>query len=167
MIAKNTIRSIWIMLFVSLILALFPCVEAQQGNPGICPNYYGPFEPDPSYNESCQNLMPAGTFNLQWAHGPEECWDWQYWGQVEMKANAKYVLIYSPTGEITIDESTDFSLDGYTRICCVNEGPDAIVFCLEPAQAEPSGEGGPGQQGRPEQGGPQGGPGSGPEQGGQ
>jgi hypothetical protein len=132
-----------IMLFASLILALLPGVEAQQG---ICPNYYGPFEPDPMGNESCQNMMPAGAFNILWAHGLENDRDWQDWNQVEMKPNMRYVLTYNATRDLSIDEYADSSLNGNTKICCKNEGPDAIVFCLRPSQEGPE-QGGPGQEG--------------------
>ena len=132
-----------VMLFASLILALLPCVEAQLG---ICPNYYGPFEPDLMGNESCQNMMPAGPFNIQWAHGLESDWNWQDWDQVEMKANMRYVLTYNATSDLSIDEHVDSSLNGNTKICCRNEGPDAIVFCLEPIRTGPR-QGGPGQMG--------------------
>lgn len=150
---KSIIRSIWIMLFASLILALFPCIEAQQG---ICPNYYGPFEPDLMGNESCQNTMPSGTFAIRWAHGEESGWNWQDWDQIDMKADTSYLLIYSATGDLSINETMDSSLNGYTMICCRNEGPDALVFCLKPSQPARGQEQerpGPGQDG-PGQGGP-------------
>ena len=128
-ISKNTIKSRWVMLLASLILALFPCVEAQAG---ICPNYYGPFEPNPTgLSESCQNMMSPGTYNIQWAHGPESNWDWQYFDTLDMQANTRYVLTYS-MGRLSIDESEDSRLTGYTVICGRNKELDALVFCLEP-----------------------------------
>jgi hypothetical protein len=128
-ISKNAIKSLWVMLFASLILALFPCVQAQAG---ICPNYYGPIEPNPyGQSESCQNMMSPGTYNIQWAHGPESNWDWQYFDTLDMQANTRYVLTYS-MGGLSIDESEDASLTGYTVICGRNEESDALVFCLEP-----------------------------------
>lgn len=48
-----------------------------------------------------------------------------------MKANTKYVLIYDSMGQLSIEESEDSSLTGYTVICGRNEGPDELVFCLE------------------------------------
>jgi hypothetical protein len=130
------------MLFVSLILALFPYVEAQPGpisgiavvsTPGICPNYYGPYAPNPiGQPEYCENMMHPGIYNINWAHGPESNWDWQYWNQLDMKANTRYVLIYDSMGGLSIDESEDSSLTGYTVICGRNNGPDELVFCLEP-----------------------------------
>jgi hypothetical protein len=60
------------MSFVSLILAFLLCAEAQPGtmsgvvvspNPGICPNYYGPYEPNPiGQPEYCENMMQPGTY---------------------------------------------------------------------------------------------------------
>jgi hypothetical protein len=125
--------TIGIILLASLILVLFPCVQAQAG---ICPNYYGPFESNPiGQPESCQNMISPGAYFIQWAHGAESNWDWQYFDTLDMKANTRYVLIYS-IGGISIDESYDSSLLGYTVICGRNEGPDALVFCLEPAKIE-------------------------------
>ncbi len=105
------------MSFVSLILAILLCVEAQPGtmsgtavipNPGICPNYYGPYEPNPiGQPEYCENMMQPGTYNINWAHGSESNWDWQYWNQLEMKENTRYVLTYDQWGELSIDESED------------------------------------------------------------
>jgi hypothetical protein len=139
-ISKNTNKALLIMLFASLILALFPYVEAQPGpmsgiavipKSGICPNYYGPYEPNLMGQPGCENMMPPGTYNINWAHGPESNWDWQYWDQLDMKANTKYVLTYDSSGELSIDESEDSSLTGYTVICGKNNGPDELVFCLE------------------------------------
>ncbi len=129
MISAN--RALWAILFASLFLASLPCAGAK---PGICPNYYGPYEPNPiGQPEYCENMMDPGTYSIKWAHGPESGWDWQYWDQVDMKANTKYVLIYDSMGELSIDESSDSSLTGYTVICGRNEGPDELVFCLESA----------------------------------
>jgi hypothetical protein len=105
-----------------------------QAQSGICPDYYGPFEPNPiGQPESCQNMMPPGTYTIDWAHGEESNWDWQYFDTLDMQPNTKYVLIYSVNG-LSIDESEDSSLLGYTVICGRNEGSDALVFCLEPVQ---------------------------------
>jgi hypothetical protein len=129
MISKNINKVLWIMLFASLIFALFSCVEAL---PGICPNYYGPYASNPiGQSEYCENMMPPGAYNIRWAHGPESNWDWQYWNQLDMKANTRYVLRYF-MGELSIDESEDSSLTGYTVICGRNDGQDQLVFCLEP-----------------------------------
>ena len=49
-----------------------------------------------------------------------------------MKANTKYVLTYDSSGELSIDESEDSSLTGFTVICGKNNGPDELVFCLQP-----------------------------------
>jgi len=49
-----------------------------------------------------------------------------------MKANTRYVLTYDSSGELSIDESEDSSLTGFTVICGRNNGPDELVFCLEP-----------------------------------
>jgi hypothetical protein len=75
--------------------------------------------------------MSPGTYNIQWAHGPESNWDWQYFYTLDMQANTRYVLTYS-MGGLSIDESEDSSLTGYTVICCRNKESDALVFCLEP-----------------------------------
>ena len=80
----------------------------------------------------CENMIQPGTYNIQWAHGPESGWDWQYWNQLDMKANTKYVLTYDSSGELSIDESEDSSLTGFTMICGKNNGPDELVFCLQP-----------------------------------
>jgi hypothetical protein len=85
----------------------------------------------------CENMMSPGTYDIQWAHGPESNWDWQYWNQLDMKANTKYVLTYDSSGELSIDESEDSSLTGYTVICGKNNGPDELVFCLKPASQKP------------------------------
>jgi len=129
-ISRNTNKVLWVMVFASLILALLPPVEAK---PGICPNYYGPYEPNPIGQPGCENMIQPGTYNIQWAHGPESGWDWQYWDQLDMKANTKYVLTYDSRGELSIDKSEDSSLTGYTVICGRNNGPDELVFCLEKA----------------------------------
>ena len=130
-ISKNANRVIWAILFVSLFLSSLPCVGAK---PGICPNYYGPYEPNPiGQRENCENMMDPGTYSIRWAHGLQSEWDWQNWDQVDMKANTRYVLIYDSMGILSIDESYDSSLTGYTVICGRNEGPDELVFCLEPA----------------------------------
>lgn len=50
-----------------------------------------------------------------------------------MKANTKYVMKYDSWGKLSLEESYDSSLTGYTVFCGRNEGPDAIAFCLEPA----------------------------------
>ncbi len=149
---RNNNKAVLTLSFVSLILAFFSCVEAQPGtmsgiavspNPGICPNYYGPYEPNPiGQPEYCENMMQPGTYNINWAHGPESTWNWQYWSQLEMKENTRYVLTYDQWGQLSIDESEDQSLTGFTVICGRNNGPDELVFCLEPIgntnQAEPS-----------------------------
>jgi hypothetical protein len=87
-------------------------------------------------------MMQPGIYNINWAHGLESNWDWQYWNQLEMKENTRYVLIYDPWGQLSIDESEDPSLTGLTVICGRNNGPDELVFCLEPIgntnQVEPS-----------------------------
>jgi hypothetical protein len=131
-----------IVVFISLILALVPYVEAQPGtmsgttvttNPGICPNYYGPYSPNPiGQPEYCENMMQPGTYNINWAHGPESNWNWQYWGQLNMLENTRYVLVYNSGGQLSIDESEDIGLTGFTVICGRNNGPDELVFCLEP-----------------------------------
>lgn len=141
-ILRDTNKVLLITLFVSLVLALFPYAGAQPGpisgvavfpNAGICPNYYGPYAPNPiGQPEYCENMMSPGTYNINWAHGPESSWNWQYWSQLEMKANMKYVLTYDSQGQLSIDESEDSSLTGYTVICGKNNGPDELVFCLEP-----------------------------------
>jgi hypothetical protein len=126
----NTNKAPWMMLFAALIFALFSCVEAL---PGICPNYYGPYAPNPiGQSEYCENMMTPGAYNLRFAHGPESNWDWQYWNQLDMKPNTRYVLTYDSSGDISIDESEDSSLTGFTVICGRNNGPDELVFCLEP-----------------------------------
>lgn len=132
--SRNTTREILTMSIVLQILALLPLVEA---SPGICPNYYGPFEPAPFSEPSCQNMMKPGSYNVQWAHGPQSEWSWQNGGQLDMQANMRYLLTYSSMGEVSIEESEDSSLTGYTVICCSNKGPDEIVLCLEPASQEP------------------------------
>jgi hypothetical protein len=119
-----------ITLVVLQILALSPIVQA---SPGICPDYYGPFEPSPISDSSCQNMMTPGSYYVQWAHGPQSEWDWQSWGQLDMQANIRYLLTYDSMGEVSIEESEDSSLTGYTVICCSNKGPDEFVLCLEPA----------------------------------
>jgi len=130
------------MLFISLILASFTHVQAQPATmsgievtakPGICPNYYGPYAPNPiGQPEYCENMMQPGTYKINWAHGPESSWDWQYWSQLDMKENTRYVLTYDSWGELSIEESVDSSLTGFTVICGRNNGPDELVFCLEP-----------------------------------
>jgi len=142
MISKNTNITLLIMLFVSLGLALFPHVEAQPGTmsgtevvpkSGICPSYYGPYAPNPmGQPEYCENMMQPGTYNINWAHGPEANWNWLYWNQLNMKENTRYVLTYDSWGELSIEESVDPSLTGFTVICGRNNGPDDLVFCLEP-----------------------------------
>lgn len=122
---------IWAFLFALLISASISAVESK---PGICPNYYGPYEPNPiGQPEYCENMMSPGIYNIRWAHGAESEWDWQYWGQLDMKQDTRYVLVYNSRGELSIEESDDPSLTGYTVICGRNNGPDAIVFCLESA----------------------------------
>jgi hypothetical protein len=128
--SRNTTGELLKVLIALQILALLPLVQA---SPGICPNYYGPFEPSSFSDPSCQNMMNPGSYNIQWAHGPQSEWDWQNWGQLEMQANMQYLLTYDSMGEVSIDESEDTSLTGSTVICCSNKGPDEIVFCLEPA----------------------------------
>ena len=49
-----------------------------------------------------------------------------------MKANTRYVLIYDENVGLSIEESSDPDLTGYTVICGRNNGPDPFVFCLEP-----------------------------------
>jgi hypothetical protein len=124
------------MLFTSLILALFPSVEAE---PGICPNYYGPYAQNPiGQSEYCENMILPGVYDVQWAHGSESNWDWQHWDQLDMKENNRYVLTYDFNGKLSIEEYEDSSLTGYTLICGKNNGPDEIVFCLKPASREAS-----------------------------
>jgi hypothetical protein len=99
---------------------------------GICPNYYGPYTPNPIGQPAyCENMMHPGTYGIQWAHGPEIDWDWQYLGKLDMMADTRYVLTYDSRGELSIDEYQDSSLNGDTLICCSNNGPDELVFCLE------------------------------------
>ena len=128
--SRNTIGELLTVLIALQILALLPLVEA---SPGICPNYYGPFEPAPFGEPSCQNMMKSGSYNIQWAHGPQSEWDWQNWGQLDMQENMRYLLTYDSMGKVSIDESEDSSLTGYTVICGKNNGPDELVFCLEKA----------------------------------
>lgn len=129
-ISKNTNKALWIVLFASLILALFSCAGA---TPGIWPNYYGPFEANPiGQSESCENMMTPGTYEIYWAHGSQSDWDWQYFDTFNLEANMKYVLTYDSRGELSIDESQDSSLTGYTVICGRNNGPDALVLSLKP-----------------------------------
>ncbi|HPS91986.1 MAG TPA: hypothetical protein PKV33_07510 [Methanothrix sp.] len=78
-------------------------------------------------------MMQPGVYGINWAHGPEGSWNWQLWGELDMKANTRYVLIYDSMGGISIEESADTGLTGYTVICGRNNGPDELVFCLEPA----------------------------------
>jgi hypothetical protein len=119
-----------LILAAAFLLAWLPCVE---GQPGICPDYYGPFEPNPiGQSESCQNMMHPGSYLINWAHGAESEWDWQGWNQVNMEADTKYVITYNSIGELSIDKSHDSSLTGYALICCKNQGPDELVLCLEP-----------------------------------
>lgn len=140
------------MLLASLILAMLPEVIAQEG---ICPNYYGPFDPDPAGNESCQNAIPPGTFTLRWAHGDEGNWSWEDLAQVEMTGDVRYILTYNETAQLELEGYEDSTLNGYTGICFANLGPDALVVCLNPEM---------GANGQEIQ---QGGPGEGPEQQGQ
>ena len=123
----------WFMLFASLLFALFCSAEAQSG---IYPNYYGPYAPNPTgQQEYCENMMDPGTYSLLWAHGPQENWDWQYLEYpLEMEPNMRYVLTYDSFGEISIDESEDSSLTGYTVLCGRNQGPDELVISLEPSE---------------------------------
>jgi hypothetical protein len=44
----------------------------------------------------------------------------------------RYVLTYDSWGELSIEESVDSSLTGFTMICGRNNRPDDLVFCLEP-----------------------------------
>ncbi|RQW80810.1 MAG: hypothetical protein EHM14_03350 [Methanothrix sp.] len=109
-------------------------IQPVDSAPGICPSYYGPYEPNPiGQPEYCENMMAPGVYNIRWAHGAENDRNWQYWDQLDMKANMRYVLVYDSQGELSIDESDDSGLTGYTVICGRNNGPDALVFCLEPA----------------------------------
>ena len=121
------------MLFASLLFALFCSAEAQSG---IYPNYYGPYAPNPiGQSEYCENMMDPGTYSLLWAHGPQENWDWQYLEYpLEMEPNMRYVLTYDSFGEISIEESEDSSLTGYTVLCGRNQGPDELVISLEPSE---------------------------------
>jgi hypothetical protein len=112
-----------------LILASIPDALAQ---PGMCPNHYGPYEPNPiGQPYYCENMIAPGTYNINWANGDEDNLDWQFFMTVDMKANTKYIVTYSSNGELSIDESDDSSLTGYTVLCCRNEGPNALVLCLE------------------------------------
>jgi len=109
-------------------------IQPVDAAPGICPSYYGPYEPNPiEQHEYCENMMAPGVYNIRWAHGAQNGWDWQYWNSLDMKANMRYVLVYDPQGGLSIDESDDSGLTGYTVICGRNNGPDALVFCLETA----------------------------------
>jgi hypothetical protein len=136
-------NTIIIILFVSMVLLSLCHVEAQpatlsgtevHAGAGICPNYYGPYEPNPiGQPEYCENMMQPGVYGINWAHGPESSWNWQQWVQLDMKENTRYVLIYDSMGGISIEESDDPGLTGYTVICGRNNGPDELVFCLEPA----------------------------------
>jgi hypothetical protein len=116
--------------FIALqILALLAVVEAQQ--PGICPSRYGPYEPNPiGQREYCENMMEPGSYIVKWQHGVGGWWN--EWGQLDMQANMKYLVTYDSMGQVSIDESEDSSLTGYTVICCSNQGPDEFFFCLEP-----------------------------------
>lgn len=155
-------RSAWALLLVSLMLATLPAAVSQEG---ICPNYYGPFDPDPTGNESCQSAIPSGTFTLRWAHGNESNLSWEDLGTVEMKANVRYLLAYNETAEFELGEFNDSTLNGNTGICFANLGPDALFICLKPEMGEgqqaPAGQ----QNGQPN--GQQQGPGQGPDQQGQ
>ena len=109
-------------------------IQPVDAAPGICPSYYGPYEPNPiGQPEYCENMMAPGVYNIRWAHGAQNDRDWQYWNSLDMKANMRYVLVYDPQGGLSIDESDDSGLTGYTVICGKNRGPDALVFCLETA----------------------------------
>jgi hypothetical protein len=126
--SRNTLGELVKVLIVLQILALLPFGEAQQ--PGICPSQYGPFEPNPFGEPSCQNMMEPGSYIVKWQHGAGGWWN--EWGQLDMQANMKYLVTYDSMGQVSIEESEDSSLTGYTVICCSNQGPDAFVFCLEP-----------------------------------
>lgn len=127
---RNINHNLWLLLAGSMLFVLFPAVQAQ---PGIYPNYYGPYAPNPiGQPEYCENMMSPGVFNVLWAHGPEEEWDWQYLDSpLDMKANTRYMLTYDEFGELSISESEDSSLTGMTVLCCRNEGPDELVLSLE------------------------------------
>jgi len=135
-------------MLVSFDLAALPGVVAQEG---ICPNYYGPFDPDLSGNSSCGSAIPAGTFTLRWAHGNESNWSWEDLAQVEMKANVRYILIYNQTAQLELAEYDDLALNETTGLCFANLGPDAFAVCLNPqmgtnAQGPGSQQGNHGQQ---------------------
>jgi hypothetical protein len=125
---KNAQR---LLLFASLLVALFACASAQSG---IYPIYYGPYAPNPmGQQEYCENMMEPGAYNVLWAHGPQESWDWQYLDYpLEMEPDIRYVLTYDSFSEISIEELEDSSLTGYTVLCCRNQGPDELVLSLEP-----------------------------------
>lgn len=128
---KKINNALWLLVFGSLLL--FSCAAAQ---PGIYPNYYGPYAPNPiGQQEYCENMMDPGVYSVLWAHGPEETWDWQYLDDtLDMQPNMRYVLTYDSFGEISIDESEDSSLTGYTVLCCSNQGPDDLVLSLEASE---------------------------------
>jgi len=150
--------SIGALLLLGFVFAALPGVVAQEG---ICPKYYGPFDPDLSGNSSCESAIPAGTFTLRWAHGNESNWSWEDLAQVEMKANVRYILTYNQTAQFELAEYDDSALNGMTGLCFANLGPDALAVCLNP-QMGANAQGPGGQQNGPQQGGPQGSPGQGP-----
>lgn len=81
-------------------------------------------------------MMDPGTYNVLWAHGPQEGWDWQYLDEpLEMEADIKYVVTYDSFGDISIDEIEDSSLTGFTKLCCRNQGADELALSLEPSDA--------------------------------
>ena len=122
----------WFLLIASLPFVLFSSVEAQAG---FYPAYYGPYAPNPTgQQEYCENMMDPGTYNLLWAHGPQQNWDWQYLDEpLEMEANLKYIVTYDSFGDISIDDIEDSSLAGFTVLCCRNQGPDELALSLEPS----------------------------------
>ncbi len=79
-------------------------------------------------------MMDPGTYNVLWAHGTQDSWDWQYLDEpLEMEADIKYVVTYDSFGDISIDEVEDSSLTGFTVLCCRNQGPDELALSLEPS----------------------------------
>lgn len=79
-------------------------------------------------------MMDPGTYNVLWAHGPQQNWDWQYLDEpLEMEANLKYIVTYDSFGDISIDDIEDSILAGFTVLCCRNQGPDELALSLEPS----------------------------------
>ena len=47
-----------------------------------------------------------------------------------MEANLKYIVTYDSFGDISIDDTEDSSLAGFTVLCCRNQGPDELALSL-------------------------------------